>query len=139
MVKCRICKEDHWTTQCPYKDTLGPLRDSLVGGADKEEEAGGPAGGQAAVQGAAAGSSGGNKYVPPSRRGVSGAQERISGDAMPDRNRREDTAAIRVSNLSENAQEADLQVPKSSHFTFTLITVVLLKFILHGILVSWIL
>merc|ERR1712080_807383 len=28
IVKCRICKEDHWTTMCPYKDTLGPLRES---------------------------------------------------------------------------------------------------------------
>jgi translation initiation factor 3 subunit G len=26
IVRCRICKEDHWTTQCPYKDTLGPLK-----------------------------------------------------------------------------------------------------------------
>ena len=24
MVTCRICKGDHWTTKCPYKDTLGP-------------------------------------------------------------------------------------------------------------------
>lgn len=24
MVSCRICKGDHWTTKCPYKDTLGP-------------------------------------------------------------------------------------------------------------------
>merc|ERR1719295_992119 len=31
VIKCRICKEDHWTTNCPYKDTLGPLRDSLAG------------------------------------------------------------------------------------------------------------
>ncbi len=23
MVTCRICKGDHWTTKCPYKDTLG--------------------------------------------------------------------------------------------------------------------
>merc|ERR1712203_989980 len=36
VVKCRICKEDHWTTMCPYKDTLGPLRDSLAG-TEKEE------------------------------------------------------------------------------------------------------
>ena len=34
VVKCRICKEDHWTTQCPYKDTLGPLRESLSGPVD---------------------------------------------------------------------------------------------------------
>jgi len=45
---------------------------------------------------------------PTSRRGMSEAQARITGDSMPDR-RREDTAAIRVSNLSENVQEADLQ------------------------------
>jgi hypothetical protein len=37
IVKCRICKEDHWTTQCPYKDTLGPLRESLTGPVDGEE------------------------------------------------------------------------------------------------------
>ncbi|KAK2510815.1 hypothetical protein Q9233_017405 [Columba guinea] len=23
IVSCRICKGDHWTTRCPYKDTLG--------------------------------------------------------------------------------------------------------------------
>merc|ERR1711973_115272 len=40
VVKCRICKEDHWTTNCPYKETLGPLRESLAGGTGvgKEEE-----------------------------------------------------------------------------------------------------
>ena len=32
VVKCRICKEDHWTTNCPYKDTLGPMRDALAAG-----------------------------------------------------------------------------------------------------------
>ena len=52
----------------------------------------------------------GGKYVPPSRRGMSDAQARITGDSMPDRRPREDTAAIRVSNLSENVQEQDLQV-----------------------------
>ena len=39
VVKCRICKEDHWTTMCPYKDTLGPLRDSLAG-TEKDGEGG---------------------------------------------------------------------------------------------------
>ena len=57
------------------------------------------------------------KYVPPSRRGMSDAQARVAGDSMPDRRQREDTAAIRVSNLSENVQEADLQVSflRSNH------------------------
>merc|ERR1712106_328032 len=103
VVKCRICKEDHWTTQCPYKDTLGPLRESLTGPVEGE---GGPDGAAAATPAAGAG----GKYVAPSRRGGdnSSAQSRNSGDSMPDK-RREDTAAIRVSNLSENAQETDLQ------------------------------
>lgn len=30
LVSCRICKGDHWTTKCPYKDTLGPLQVKLV-------------------------------------------------------------------------------------------------------------
>merc|ERR1712083_164866 len=108
IVKCRICKEDHWTTQCPYKDTLGPLRESLTG--PIEEKEGGEAGASAGAAAAApAGAGAGGKYVPPSRRGAgASALERIQGDTMPDR-RREDTAAIRVSNLSENAQETDLQ------------------------------
>ena len=55
------------------------------------------------------------KYVPPSRRGMSDAQARVAGDSMPDRRQREDTAAIRVSNLSENVQEADLQVSFQSN------------------------
>jgi len=99
VVKCRICKEeDHWTTKCPYKDTLGPLKDSL---SNVEREGSEPA---AAGAPAPEASSSGGKYVPPSKRGADG---RI-GDSMPDR-RRDDTAAIRVSNLSENVQDSDLQ------------------------------
>ena len=49
---------------------------------------------------------------------MSDAQARVAGDSMPDRRQREDTAAIRVSNLSENVQEADLQVS-----TLTIISV----------------
>ena len=25
-VKCRICKMDHWTKECPYKDDLGAIK-----------------------------------------------------------------------------------------------------------------
>ncbi len=38
VVKCRICKEDHWTTMCPYKETLGPLQESLAKGTNEGEE-----------------------------------------------------------------------------------------------------
>ena len=121
VVKCRICKEDHWTTQCPYKDTLGPLRESLSG--PVEESAPEASNASTLATAAPAGGATGGKYVPPSRRGGdnSSAQARISGDSMPDK-RREDTAAIRVSNLSENAQETDLQVMfkeyESDHFSY---------------------
>ena len=25
IVQCRVCKGDHWTTKCPYKDKLAPI------------------------------------------------------------------------------------------------------------------
>ena len=43
IVKCRICGGDHWTSQCPYKDTLGPLRESLTGPVDEADAAPGAA------------------------------------------------------------------------------------------------
>ena len=109
IVKCRYCKEDHWTTQCPYKDTLEPLRETLNLPVDDPDAGAAPAAAPAPGAGSGGGGPGG-KYVPPSRRGMSDAQARITGDTMPDRRPREDTAAIRVSNLSENVQEQDLQV-----------------------------
>ena len=122
IVKCRYCKEDHWTTQCPYKDTLEPLRESLIGPSTDEADSGSAAA-PAAAGGPAGGGGAGGKYVPPSRRGgMSDAQARIQGDSMPDRRPREETAAIRVSNLSENVQEQDLQV---SVHVFSCITIVL--------------
>ena len=97
VVKCRICKEDHWTTMCPYKDTLGPLRDSLAGtekeeggaseigkSGDSAKQASGMPGASGGPGGAGPGPGGagpGGKYVPPSRRGAEG---RI-GESMPDR------------------------------------------------------
>merc|ERR1712083_202434 len=61
IVKCRICKEDHWTTQCPYKDTLGPLRESLTGPVDEADAAPG-----AAPAAAAPAPVGGGKTLLPS-------------------------------------------------------------------------
>jgi len=100
-VKCRLCKEDHWTTMCPYKDQLDPLRTSLMG-EEKEEEggAGGDGGGMKAV---APGNSAG-KYVPPSMR--DGANKR--GESMAMR-QRDETTTVRVTNLSESTREGDLQ------------------------------
>ncbi|XP_011301183.1 eukaryotic translation initiation factor 3 subunit G [Fopius arisanus] len=98
IVKCRNCNGDHWTSKCPYKDTV------LAGGKvpdDKKPpsrpgapEPAPPAGGEAQK----------GKYVPPSMR--DGGNRR--GDSMQ-MQRRDDTTAIRISNLSESTNEADLE------------------------------
>ncbi|XP_035683235.1 eukaryotic translation initiation factor 3 subunit G-like isoform X3 [Branchiostoma floridae] len=100
IVQCRICKGDHWTTKCPYKDTLGPIQEEL----EKSDKPGEPgaAGAKGAEQAAPARAAGG-KYVPPSLRGAN----RGPGESMAQR--RDDQATIRVTNLSEDTRESDLQ------------------------------
>lgn len=88
LLVCRICgkKGDHWTTKCPYKD--------LAAMGDKPPGSDGPGGDKAG------GSAG---YVPPSKRAGASASE---GDSM---NRRREENSVRVSNLSEDTREQDLQ------------------------------
>lgn len=47
------------------------------------------------------------KYVP--RRGADGAPRPGMGSSMPDRRRRDDTAAVRVSNLPESTSDQDIK------------------------------
>jgi len=98
-VKCRLCKEDHWTTMCPYKDQLKPLAGGAMGDEDMEDgpkaESSGPSKSSVST---------GGKYVPPSMR--EGANKR--GESMNMRNR-DETTTVRVTNLSENTKEDDLQ------------------------------
>ncbi|XP_067932567.1 eukaryotic translation initiation factor 3 subunit G-like [Watersipora subatra] len=96
MVQCRICKGEHWTTKCPYKDTLVPLQESLNQGTEATP--------QNESSGAAGRTGGSDKYVPPSLR--AGAGQRKDGETM---SRRDDLATIRVTNLSEDTREDDLQ------------------------------
>lgn len=104
VVKCRTCNGDHWTTKCPYKDT-----GILPGGKAPEPSASGAVGpGDRGPPGAAPKNenqkAGDTKYVPPSMR--EGGNKR--GDSMQNQHR--DSAwAIRISNLSENTQESDLE------------------------------
>ena len=63
MVSCRICKGDHWTTRCPYKDTLAPLQDVLDTDKKKEDTGADGAGADGAAPTARLG-----KYVPPNMR-----------------------------------------------------------------------
>jgi len=99
-VKCRICQGEHFTARCPYKDTMQPMGEDGAGGvadpmADEEKE---PAVGGLGT--------GGSSYVPPHLR--KGAAT-TAGDRMGGKYERDDLATLRVTNVSEMAEEQDLR------------------------------
>ncbi|GAA5990700.1 hypothetical protein JCM11641_008469 [Rhodosporidiobolus odoratus] len=97
-VSCRYCGGDHFTARCPYKDTLG----AALGGDDDNAPPGdAPAGDDPSAVRAA-----GGKYVPPSMRGGAGAAGRGAGESM--NSGRPDYPTLRVTNLSEDANDNDL-------------------------------
>uniref|UniRef100_A0A1B6I6P7 Eukaryotic translation initiation factor 3 subunit G n=2 Tax=Homalodisca liturata TaxID=320908 RepID=A0A1B6I6P7_9HEMI len=93
VVKCRMCDGDHWTLKCPFKDMnisgpkildeKKPLQASAQAPAEDKKD---------------------KKYVIPSLR--DGGNK--GGNSMGKGNR-DDALAIRVSNLSESTQDADLE------------------------------
>jgi len=95
-VVCRVCKGDHFTARCPYKDKLAGLESSNddLGGASDTAPA--PAGPAPSTTG---------KYVPPSMR--AGASR--TGESMRGAGNREDLPTLRVTNISEDTQESDLR------------------------------
>ncbi|KAF9772406.1 translation initiation factor eIF3 subunit g [Fusarium sp. DS 682] len=97
-VKCRICNGQHFTARCPYKDTMAPIGES--GAADVAAGMGD----EPAVAGAAAGAKKGS-YVPPALRGDRGAGERMGSKF----GERDDFATLRVTNVSEMAEEGELR------------------------------
>ncbi|KAF9456956.1 eukaryotic translation initiation factor 3 subunit G-domain-containing protein [Collybia nuda] len=103
-VVCRLCKGEHFTAKCPYKDTLAGLEtaDTAAGPDDLgvgPDTSSAPSG---------LGASSGGKYVPPSMRGAGGA--RVAGDSMRGGpGNRDDLPTLRVTNISEDTQENDLR------------------------------
>ncbi|KAM3419966.1 Eukaryotic translation initiation factor 3 subunit G [Cercospora zeina] len=96
-IKCRICSGDHFTTKCPFKDTMAPTGEDAAP-ADMDAIAGDDKGGLGA---------GGSSYVPPHlRKGGAGAG---GGERMGGKFERDDLATLRVTNVSEFAEEADLR------------------------------
>jgi len=99
-VKCRICDGEHFTARCPFKDTMAPMGEdgnaAGIGGADGDEEQ--PKEGGLGT--------GGGGYVPPHLR--KGAGER-AGERMGGKYERDDLATLRVTNVSEFAEENDLR------------------------------
>ncbi|CAG8594033.1 10766_t:CDS:2 [Acaulospora morrowiae] len=108
-ILCRICKGDHFTTKCPYKDTLQPLEELSTALQEGTKDAPSDV-----EQAQPESSSGGGKYVPPSLRG---ATRSSTGDSFKERrgmfrnfnlHRYPDDATIRVTNLSEDTTEGDI-------------------------------
>ncbi|KAL4750357.1 hypothetical protein BDW72DRAFT_203993 [Aspergillus terricola var. indicus] len=96
-VKCRICSGEHFTARCPFKDTMAPVDEPGAGGAE-----GGATAGEDAAGGLGAG---GGSYVPPHlRKGAAGGGERMAGKYEKD-----DLATLRVTNVSELAEEQELR------------------------------
>ncbi|CAG8599591.1 15296_t:CDS:2 [Dentiscutata erythropus] len=94
-ILCRICKGDHFTTKCPYKDTLQPLDEISTTIPDASKDA------APAAEPVQPDTTSG-KYIPPSLRpGNKGS----SSDSFKER---KDDATIRVTNLSEDTTEADI-------------------------------
>ncbi|CAI5486963.1 unnamed protein product [Closterium sp. Naga37s-1] len=105
LMVCRICgkKGDHWTSKCPFKD-LAAARGLAVGEKFDEDGAAPSAAGGGAP-------SGKTSYVPPSLR-AGGAASRAGEDSGGGGRRgggRDDSNSVRVTNLSEDTREQDLQ------------------------------
>lgn len=98
-IKCRICSGEHFTSRCPFKETMAPEGEAGAGMGDDLT-------GVAADAPAAGGlGTGGSSYVPPFlRKGAAGGGERMGG-----KYERDDLATLRVTNVSESAEEDDLR------------------------------
>jgi translation initiation factor 3 subunit G len=121
-VQCRLCKGEHWTTKCPYKDNLQSITDSYAEKQNENVTATAnkpPSQGQSATNGPAGDASTGGKWVSqrvrdrtgpgtayPGDRGGSTRGGSYSGRTM---DRKQDEATVRVTNLPEETQEQDLR------------------------------
>ncbi|KAJ5673736.1 hypothetical protein N7462_009175 [Penicillium macrosclerotiorum] len=94
-VKCRICSGEHFTARCPFKDTMAPVEEPSAGGDMGMED-------DKAAGGLGAGSS---SYVPPHLRKGGAA----GGEKMGGRFEKDDLATLRVTNVSELAEEQELR------------------------------
>ncbi|PKI84289.1 translation initiation factor eIF3 subunit g [Malassezia vespertilionis] len=108
-VQCRLCKGDHYTARCPYRDTLEAIPGAGSENPDAESAAAAAiaqVGGEvpaAAKINSVASALGGGKYKPPSLR--SGAVPMSMGGPT----QRDDSSTLRVTNLSDDVEEEDLR------------------------------
>ncbi|MCJ1325667.1 translation initiation factor eIF3 subunit g [Thelotrema lepadinum] len=105
-LRCRICDGEHFTARCPFKDTMPPPGEGLGAAAEGADSTGATAGPDLDPEGKLGRGSGG--YVPPHlRKGAAGATgEKMAGGSKYER---DDLATLRVTNVSEFAEEGDLR------------------------------
>lgn len=101
-ISCRICQGEHWTTKCPYKDTFKPGQIPSATGTPAPATPASTAGSTEKYVPPKPG-----KYVPPSLRGDMRPSS-SSSSTGPEKSD-EPSTTVRVSNLSEDVQEQDLQ------------------------------
>lgn len=118
-VQCRLCKGDHYTARCPYRDTLEAIPGAGGEAPDAEAAAAAaaaaglplntdPATAAAKINPAAAAlggaGAGPGKYKPPSLRSGAVPSTGVGGPGH-----RDEYATLRVTNLSEDVEEEDLR------------------------------
>ncbi|KAJ2325238.1 translation initiation factor eIF3 subunit g, partial [Coemansia sp. RSA 2673] len=96
-ILCRVCRGEHFTAKCPYK---GSVVDIDIGGSAEQA----PVADEAPAAGGAARSA----YVPPHMR-AGGRGSLGAGDARGGAgDRRDENPTIRITNLSEDTTEPDV-------------------------------
>ncbi|CAD6590676.1 MAG: translation initiation factor eIF3 subunit g [Tremellales sp. Tagirdzhanova-0007] len=101
---CRLCKGGHFTAKCPYKDQLAAI-DNVDGDAMDDEGPGADsagAGGAPRSGGPGGGAGTGTRYIPPGQRAGGGAGESMF-------RQRDDLPTLRITSLSEDAEDDDLR------------------------------
>lgn len=140
-ILCRICKGDHFTTKCPYKDSLG-MEDAASAAAPAEDAGKDPChffcflnkGQDQRLNSSkqnpsfvrltpfilflsvmhniapAAEQQTGSKYIAPHMRAGASSDVKAGngGPGSSDREKRDEQPTLRVTNLSEDATEADV-------------------------------
>lgn len=93
-VQCRICRGEHFTARCPYKETMAPVGETadVAAGMGDEPMGGATKMGMGGDPGVKKGS-----YVPPAlRKGGAGGEGEKMGGKYSDR---DDLATLRVTNV----------------------------------------
>jgi translation initiation factor 3 subunit G len=103
-VTCRLCKGDHFTAKCPYKDTLSGLDVTEQEDPNETPSLNPNAASSGPSSGPGTGGTGG-KYVPPSMRAGAGASVVAGSGGRSGA----DLPTLRVTNVSEDTAEQDLR------------------------------